>query len=233
MKDFKARIDSFYHGSAVDGEGLRSVLFFSGCNLRCPFCHNPETLYGSGREISLSEAVNTVKRYLPYLKGGGGITLSGGEPFLQSEFCSAFSDEVHALNLTVIAETNGLIVDKELIKRLDGVRLDIKNQNGENGETLLKKYSPFLGLCRDLKKDVLLTNVLIPKVNDGDKSVSALAALKNAFPFARGAEFLPFRKLCVKKYEDLGKIFPFNDFPEATASDCAAALKLFGSFVNL
>ena len=72
-----------------------------------------------------------------------------------------------------------------------------------------------------------------PEVNDGEKSVSALATLKNAFPFTRGAEFLPFRKLCVKKYEDLGKIFPFNDFPEATASDCAAALKLFGSFVNL
>lgn len=114
----------------------------------------------------------------------------------------------------MIAETNGLTVDEELIKRLDGVRLDIKNQSGETGETLLKKYSPFLDLCRNLKKDVLLTNVLIPKVNDGEKSVSALAALKNAFPFARGAEFLPFRKLCVKKYDDLGKIFPFTIFPK-------------------
>lgn len=233
MKDCKARIDSFYHGSAVDGEGLRSVLFFSGCNLRCPFCHNPETLYGNGKEISLSDAVNTVKRFLPYLKGGGGITLSGGEPFLQSDFCRAFSDEVHALNLTVIAETNGTIADAELIRRLDGVRLDIKNQNGENGETLLNKYSPFLYLCRDLKKDVLLTNVLVPSINDGKGSVSALAAIKNTFPFTRGVEFLPFRKLCVKKYEELNIPFPFNDIPEATASDCAKALKLFRSFINL
>ena len=41
-------IDSVYCGSGVDGRGLRCVVFFSGCNLRCPFCHNPETLYKQG-----------------------------------------------------------------------------------------------------------------------------------------------------------------------------------------
>ena len=61
MTACKARIDSFYHGSALDGDGLRSVIFFSGCNLRCPFCHNPETLYGTGSEYTLhAENMNVI-----------------------------------------------------------------------------------------------------------------------------------------------------------------------------
>ena len=86
MTECSAKIDSMYHGSCVDGEGLRSVIFFSGCNFRCPFCHNPETLYSFGKEVSLTEVVSTLLRYKNYIKKGG-VTLSGGEPFLQADFC--------------------------------------------------------------------------------------------------------------------------------------------------
>ena len=57
MKACKGYISSIYHGSAVDGKGLRSVIFFSGCNLKCPFCHNPETLYDKGQERTLESVL--------------------------------------------------------------------------------------------------------------------------------------------------------------------------------
>lgn len=226
MKECKAYIDSFYHGSAVDGEGFRSVLFFAGCNLRCPFCHNPETLIKPGRELTLTEAVRTVRRYLPYLTGGG-ITLSGGEPFLQADFCKKLSREVHALGLTVIAETNGLIADGGLIAQLDGVRLDVKNQSGENGGQLIARLAPFLDECRKNNTDVLLTNVLCPGVNDGEEAVTALAELKKKFPFCRGVEFLAFKKLCVTKYDRLGLDFGYASVPEGTRADVDRAAVLF------
>ena len=68
MKKCEACIDSLYHGSAVDGRGLRSVVFFNGCNLRCGFCQNPETLYTKGRRIELDELVNRLVRYKPYVR---------------------------------------------------------------------------------------------------------------------------------------------------------------------
>lgn len=232
MKECKAYIDSFYHGSAVDGEGLRSVLFFAGCNLKCPFCHNPETLVKPGRELTLADAVRTIKRYLPYLSGGG-ITLSGGEPFLQSDFCKALSREAHALGLTVIAETNGLIPDAELIAQLDGVRLDVKNQSGESGGQLTARLAPFLDECRKNNTDVLLTNVLCPGVNDGEKAVAGLAELKKRFPFCRGVEFLAFKKLCANKYAELGLNFGYASVPEANKADVDRAAALFKNSLKL
>ena len=85
MKKCKGFIDSIYSGSAVDGKGLRVVVFFAGCNLRCPFCHNPETLFQKGQETDVDTLVKRIKRYSAYIKRGG-VTLSGGEPFLQRDF---------------------------------------------------------------------------------------------------------------------------------------------------
>ena len=226
MTACKGRIDSFYHGSALDGEGLRSVVFFSGCNLRCPFCHNPETLYGSGSEYTVDEVVKKVLRYKTYYKDGG-VTLSGGEPMMQAEFCAELVDALHGEGMNVIAETNGTVTNEALIKKLDGVRVDVKNFGGESGETLVKRYSAFLSACEKYSTPVTLTNVLIPEVNDGEKAIVALKELKNAFPFASGVEFLPFRKLCVNKYAELGIKYPYEDKREATKADVTAAYEKF------
>ena len=131
MTECKAYIDSMYHGSCVDGDGLRSVIFFSGCNLRCPFCHNPETLYKKGKETSLEETLHTILRYKNYIKKGG-VTLSGGEPFLQADFCIQLVKALKNYGIKVIAETNGTIFNEELISLLDGIRLDVKNQDNQH-----------------------------------------------------------------------------------------------------
>ena len=74
-------------GSA-DGPGVRLVVFLSGCKLRCLYCHNPETwlMKNFKREIEPSEVLKLYNKYSVYYGKNGGVTFSGGEPLLQSEF---------------------------------------------------------------------------------------------------------------------------------------------------
>lgn len=228
MTDCEGRIVSFEHGSASDGEGLRSVLFLYGCNMRCPFCHNPESFAGEYSTMTAGEVAARLSRYLPFLVGGG-LTLSGGEPFLQENFCLEVIRRVHELGLTVIAETNGTIFSAPLIAALDGLRLDVKNYSGENGDMLVARYERVLGEAGRLRKDVLLTNVLLPGVNDTRPAVRALRTLSDAFPSCRKVKFLPFVKFCTEKYDRLGIPFPARDIPPATPADIRKAEQLYGN----
>lgn len=84
----KGYIHSFQSLGTVDGPGVRFVVFFQGCNLRCKCCHNPDTWekIGDAKEYTDHEVFAKAKRYKEYFKDVGGITLSGGEPLLQAEF---------------------------------------------------------------------------------------------------------------------------------------------------
>lgn len=72
----------------VDGPGIRYVVFTQGCLMRCQFCHNADTWeIGTGKQMTVSEIVQDVQQYLPFIQSsGGGITVSGGEPLLQLPF---------------------------------------------------------------------------------------------------------------------------------------------------
>lgn len=210
-------IDSVYCGSGVDGPGLRCVVFFSGCNLRCPFCHNPETLYKRGIMSDVDGLLERLKRYRGYFRRGG-VTLSGGEPFLQKDFALALARALRAENIRVCFETNGHIADPELIAVGDIV-CDIKNQQTDD----LFPYEHFFAECLRQGKSARVTNVLVPGINDGEEKLRALARLvARYFPQER-IRFLPFRKLCEQKYEELGFPFLYADIREAEPEDIERA----------
>ena len=221
MEKCKARIDSIYNGSAVDGKGLRCVVFFTGCNMRCGFCHNPETWTEKGNEISLQDVVSKIKRYKSYIKNGG-VTLSGGEPFLQADFCKELIKALHEENISVIIETNGLICDKDLIGLCDGIRLDIKNQERE----VDKRVFDFLNTCEEKDKFVTMTNVLVPTLNDTAEKLQGLKEIKEKYSCIKEVKFLAFRKLCESKYSRLNKPFPYEKFRECTKTDLDKARNL-------
>ena len=93
------RIHSLESFGAVDGPGVRYVIFFQGCPLRCIYCHNPDTwpLKG-GREVTVQELVEGLLPYRPFLRTGG-VTLTGGEPLLQSAFVFELIRALHAEGL--------------------------------------------------------------------------------------------------------------------------------------
>lgn len=90
------RIHSFESFGTVDGPGVRFVTFMQGCPLRCQFCHNPDTWDPNGKcqyEFTPEQLRDEVVKYRSFIKSGG-VTVSGGEPLMQSEFVAEFSDFV-------------------------------------------------------------------------------------------------------------------------------------------
>ena len=219
MVKCKARIDSIYNGSAVDGKGLRCVVFFTGCNMRCGFCHNPETWTEQGNEVTLEDVVSKIIRYKSYIKNRG-VTLSGGEPFLQANFCIELIKALHGEGISSIIETNGLICDEELIRICDGVRLDIKNQEREVDGRVYK----FLDCCQKYGVQVTMTNVLVPSLNDTAEKLAILKEIKDKYSCITDFKFLPFRKLCESKYQRLNMPFPYEKYEEADAEDVKRAV---------
>ena len=92
------RIANTVEDSIVDGPGLRITVFTQGCPHRCPGCHNPETHDATGgKEVDLAELMGTLGKN-PLTKG---LTLSGGEPFLQGEACARLAAAAHEKGMDV------------------------------------------------------------------------------------------------------------------------------------
>jgi len=224
MTPCKGYIDSVYSGSAVDGEGIRCVVFLSGCNLRCGFCHNPETLFKKGNETTSTELLSRILRYRAYIKKGG-VTLSGGEPFLQKEFVVSLCELLRSENFNICIETNGHIADADIIAAADSFIVDVKNQEGID----VAKYERFIFTASVLGKPIKLTNVIVPSVNDCEEKIALLKGLANKIPPAlfKGIKFLPFRKLCENKYEKLGLSFPYAKYTEASREDILKVKEIY------
>ena len=119
-----ADIHSFESMAALDGDGIRYAVFFTGCPLRCAYCHNPDTWYKSGNEWSAEKLVNKIKRYKPYFKKGGGVTFSGGEPLLNAKFINESAVLLKAEGINYAIDTSGSVPLTEDVKTaLDGADL--------------------------------------------------------------------------------------------------------------
>lgn len=103
-----------------DGKGVRTCVFFKGCPLRCPWCHNPEGLRAErewdsegrayGLAVTAEEIVGEIKKDgLYHSLSGGGVTFTGGEPFLQAEFCAELAEACKRENIDVAVETCGSV----------------------------------------------------------------------------------------------------------------------------
>ena len=139
-------LESF--GSA-DGPGVRYIIFLSGCNMRCQFCHNPDTWdIKAGKEYTASQLLKTANRYRPYWGSEGGITVSGGEPLLQIDFLLELFQKAKEMGIHTTLDTSGnpftteepfYLKWKELMKVTDLVMLDIKHIDEEQHKILTGK----------------------------------------------------------------------------------------------
>lgn len=217
----KGRIHSFQSLGTVDGPGIRFVVFMQGCNLRCGCCHNPDTWdMSQGTEYTAEEIIAKVLRFREYFGEKGGITLSGGEPLLQSDFAYEVFTLCHENGINTCLDTSGSILNdsiKKLLTVTDRVLLDIKYADDELYHKYvgcsLEKPLEFLSYLNEQSVPVTLRQVIIPTLNDTAENIWFLNKLSKKYSCVDKTELLPFRKICQVKYDDMKIDFPFRDIP--------------------
>ena len=248
----KGRIHSLQSFGTVDGPGIRFVVFFQGCPMRCQYCHNPDTWNTQGgTEYTVEEVVSKVLRYRTYFGEDGGVTVSGGEALLQAPFVTALFRALKAKGIHTCLDTSGIcrtgtahptaagataLSDSEkamladLLAVTDLVICDIKFTNEEDyrahAHGSLASVLSFLSLTQANHVPLWVRHVVVPGVTDSEDEVSAMVALAKRFDNLQKIELLPFRKLCVAKYDSLGIPFPCADIPECDEATIARLLPL-------
>lgn len=211
------RVHSIETMGLVDGPGIRTVIFLQGCQLRCLYCHNPDTWkMDGGREYTVNELIKIIKRYKVYYKNNGGVTISGGEPLLQPEFLKEFFNACKKEGIHTALDTagHGFGDYDEILQNTDLVLLDIKGLN----EASFKKMAcasneRFLAFLENAKKNntsLWIRHVIVPGVNDSEKEIIELAEFINTLPNVEKVELLPYHTYGTKKYKELNIKYPLE-----------------------
>lgn len=223
----EGKISSILSMGTVDGPGIRTVIFFQGCPLRCAYCHNPETHdFNAGTLMTANDVFKKILPNMRYFKGNGGVTLSGGEVLYQAEFATELLRLCKTRHIHTALDTSGCILNddvKKLLEYTDLCLLDIKMTSEEDYKKYiggsLKNALEFLEYLDSIKMPVWIRQVIVPDINDTKENYRTLLELIKPYKCVEKVELLPFRKLCLEKYETMGLSFPLKDTRECSPKD--------------
>lgn len=202
--------------SCVDGPGIRIVIFLNGCKKRCLFCHNPEMFTMKKDNMTELELVNKIKRYKTYFGKKGGVTFSGGEPLLQTDFLIKVLKELKKENINVAIETSGDYLGDidELLKYTDIIILDIKDTRNEEYKYLttqdISVQENFIKIINNYNLKVHITQVIIPGINDNLDYMKSLKEYLKKIKNVEEVKFLPYHRLGIEKYQKLNIPYKLN-----------------------
>lgn len=218
-------INSVQSFGAVDGPGVRYVIFMQGCPLRCSCCHNPDTWeFSKEQEVKPEEMLSKILRFRDYFGKEGGLTVSGGEALMQCEFVTELFTLCKKESIHTCLDTSGCILDekvKKLLSVTDLVLLDIKYTSEEDYKKYvgcsLSDVIKFYDYLEERETPTWIRQVIIPTKNDTPENISELLKITDKHKnCTKKIELLPFRKICKPKYDNLDMVFPFGDIPEAS-----------------
>lgn len=241
MHEVFGNIHSIETCGTVDGPGIRFVVFLQGCPLRCKFCHNPDTWnLNSNNKISASELFEEIKKYRSYMEfSNGGVTFSGGEPFLQPDFIEAVVKLCKPAGIHVAIDTSGFILTptiKKILKDIDLVLLDIKHFDPSSYRAVtgvdLQPTLNFLHYLNKIQKPFWLRYVLVPNLTDDLPTIEALAKYLQDYPSLERIDILPFHKLGESKWEELGLDYTLYETPEPSEKLKAQVYTIFSEYHN-
>ncbi len=235
----KAMLHSIESFGTVDGPGTRFVIFLSGCNLRCKFCHNPDTwIMAEGREATVEELLEKYEKVKEFITGG--ITISGGDPLLQLPFLIDFTREAKKRGIHICIDTSGGVYNplnknkmqqlEALIENVDLFLLDIKHIDDVEHKKLTGISNvPVLAFAKflsDNKKPVWIRHVLIPTITMNDKYLYQLGLFLKTLDNIKGVEVLPYHTMAIPKYESLRIKYPLEGVRAATEDEAIRARKI-------
>lgn len=225
----KGRVTSIETMGLVDGPGIRAVVFFAGCGIRCVFCHNPEGWDRcGGEEVTANEIVDKISRLKPYFdRSGGGVTFSGGEPLLQPEFLTELLVKFRELGIHTVIDTAGVGHGdyERILSLVDLVLYDIKATDADSYREItgagIERTEAFMKALSESGVPTVVRQVVIPGVNDTDEYMLNLRRyVEENIPTAIDIELLPYHTLGSHKYRELGINEPLADTPQMSGEVC-------------
>lgn len=240
--EIKGVIHSIESFGSVDGPGVRYIIFLQGCQMRCRYCHNPDTWAmrdSSSFEETPQETIKKALRYRTYWKQNGGITVSGGEALLQTDYVTELFRLAKEQGIHTTLDTSGNPFTKEepflskfneLMQYTDLFLLDIKHIDNEKHRKLTYcSNQNILELARylsDNHKSMWIRHVLVPGYTDDEDDLRRLGAFVKSLEFVKRFEILPYHTLGVFKWKQLGVEYTLNEVEPPTREQIERAQKI-------
>ena len=231
----KGSVNSIESFGLVDGPGVRCVVFLNGCKLRCKYCHNPEMWKMQKKNYTPEELVQKILRYKPYFKNNGGVTFSGGEPLLHSDFIIEVAKLLEKENIHIALDTSGVGLGnyEEVIKHMNLIILDIKHTSPEGYKLItgrnIDEVEKFIKVLNKSNKPVWIRQVIIPGITDTEEYTDSLVEYLKKIKNIERIDFLPFHRLGEEKYQVLGIDYPYKDKNDMDKIKCQ---ELYNNFIK-
>lgn len=242
MREFK---EGFIHSvetmGLVDGPNIRVVIFMQGCSLRCLFCHNPDTWKKNmNRKMTSKEVVDLIRKYRSYIELGGGVTFSGGEPLVQSEFLLEMLKMCKKAGIHTCIDTSGTGYDinliDEILKYTDLVILDIKAIDNESYKKITGKdmnmVNVFINKLKERNNKLWLRQVIVPTINDNLDYILKLKEYIKQFKNVEKIELLPYHTMGKEKYKKLKIKYKLDEIDDMDKDKCKAFENILRFFVK-
>ena len=234
MKGYVHSIETF---GALDGPGIRYVVFLQGCPMRCLYCHNPDTwAIGKGREVDPEELIEEYEKNKMFYRGGG-ITVSGGEPLLQVDFLIELFSLAKQRGIHTCIDTSGITYSADareytqkldtLMNYVDIVMLDIKHIDPTKHCAITSRDNngilAFAGYLAKRDIPVWIRHVIVKGYTDEVDDLRALGRFIGGMRNVRVLDVLPYHTMGESKYRELGIRYPLEGMPALDKSEAEQA----------
>ncbi len=248
----KGRIFDIQRFSIHDGRGIRTIIFLKGCALRCKWCCNPESqeydiqtmeMGGKtkvvGRDVTVAEVLETVKKDMPYYRrSGGGITLSGGESLCQPDFATSLLRACKENSISTAMESTGYAefkVIERYLEHLDCYLMDIKHIDEEKHKRFTGKSNKLIlenagKIAKSDMTELIIRVPVIPTFNDTEKEIADIAKFAATLPGVKEIHLLPYHKMGLDKYKGLGRKYELEDLVPPTDEKMQRLIEVAASF---
>jgi len=254
-KHTRIYITDIQHFSVGNGAGIRTTVFFKGCNLKCPWCHNPETIsfqpvkleYAHigktewcGKEVDIKEVLKELSEDKDYYReSGGGVTFSGGEVMLQVDGAIELAKLLKAEGISLTVDTAGNVPYssfQQMNPYADEYLYDFKTGSPEKmqaavGGNMERIIDNLKNLLRDGKK-VRVRIPLIPDFNTAPQSVQEIAVCLQKIGI-KEVDLLPFHRMGSGKYEAMGLVYPYKDTESMSLKQAEAIAVLYAPYFKV
>ncbi len=234
MEKIYGNVNSIETMGLVDGPGIRFVVFMQGCELRCLYCHNPETWNKNLKVIKITpnNLIKKILRFKNYFGKDGGVTFSGGEPLLQPKFLIECLKLCKQNDINTVIDTAGVGLGNydEILKYTDLVILDIKATKEEDYKKItgknMEQFNKFLSAVQKNNTKLWLRQVIVPNINDTEENVINLKNYAKNIKNVENIELLPYKTLGVHKYKELNIPYRLDGIKDMSAQKIKELSKL-------